>query len=75
MGRCHVVVKGSIESALDLKTKLHETGKRKRVSETGSETKRDLPKFWKRGNANIYIYRKYLNIYGVCVCVCVCVQS
>ena len=44
-------------------TKLHETGKRVRVSETGSDTKRDLPKFWKRGNANVYILKIFKYIY------------
>ena len=48
---------GEVSSfAFILLSKLHETGKQVRVFETGSDTKRDLPKFWKRGNANIYIY-------------------
>jgi len=40
--------------------RLHETGKRVRVSKTGTDTKRDLPKFWKRGNTNMYNHKAYM---------------
>ena len=45
------------------KTKLHDTGKWKRVSDTGTRWKHDPPKFRKRGNAiYIYIYINKLNV-------------
>jgi len=36
--------------------KLHDTGKQVQVSETGTGTKREPPKFWKQETRYLYIY-------------------